>query len=88
MLGREQGASGFTSLKAAAGYSFNPSSANTVTIPVSARVADVRLQFTANSGAAAGQLAEFQVIGTPAPNPDLTVTGMSVSPARRSRPTR
>ncbi|WP_326570964.1 discoidin domain-containing protein [Actinacidiphila glaucinigra] len=80
VLGREQGASGFTSLKAAAGYSFNPSSANTVTIPVSARVADVRLQFTANSGAAAGQLAEFQVIGTPAPNPDLTVTGMSVSP--------
>ncbi|WP_406272717.1 discoidin domain-containing protein [Actinacidiphila glaucinigra] len=80
VLGREQGASGFTSLKAAAGYTFSPSSANTVTIPVSARVADVRLQFTANSGAAAGQLAEFQVIGTPAPNPDLTVTGLSVSP--------
>ncbi|MEU4097654.1 discoidin domain-containing protein [Streptomyces sp. NPDC026673] len=81
VLGREQSASGFTSLKAAADYTFNPSSGNTVTIPVSARVADVRLQFTANSGAAAGQLAEFQVIGTPAPNPDLTVTGMSVSPS-------
>lgn len=81
VLGREQSASGFTSLKAAADYTFNPSSGNTVTIPVGARVADVRLQFTANSGAAAGQLAEFQVIGTPAPNPDLTVTGMSVSPS-------
>ncbi|MFD8079361.1 discoidin domain-containing protein [Streptomyces sp. NPDC059718] len=80
VLGREQGASGFTSLKAAADYTFNPASGNTVTIPVGARVADVRLQFTANSGAAAGQVAEFQVIGTPAPNPDLTVTGMSVSP--------
>ncbi|MEU6986101.1 discoidin domain-containing protein [Streptomyces sp. NPDC046324] len=81
VLGREQSASGFGSLVTAKSYTFDPASANTVTIPVSARVADVRLRFTANSGAPAGQLAEFQVIGVPAPNPDLEVTGLTVSPA-------
>ena len=35
----------------------------------------------------AARSAEFQVIGTPAPNPDLTVTGISCRPPRRSRPT-
>ncbi|NUO55665.1 MAG: Secreted glycosyl hydrolase, partial [Hamadaea sp.] len=82
VLGREQNASGFTTLKASASYTFNPSSgANTVTIPVSATVADVQLKFTANTGAPNAQVAEFQVIGAPAPNPDLTVTGVSWSPA-------
>ncbi len=47
-----------------------------MTIPVSARVADVRLNFTANTGAPAGQVAEFQVMGVPAPNPDLTVSSV------------
>jgi len=61
-------------------YTFNPATSNTVTIPVSATVADVRLSITTNSGAPAGQVAEFQVIGTPAPNPDLTVTGSSWTP--------
>ena len=51
-----------------------------MTIPVSARVADVRLNFTANTGAPAGQVAEFQVMGVPAPNPDLTVSGVSWTP--------
>jgi hypothetical protein len=81
VLGRDQSATAFTSLKASADYTFNPATGNTVTIPVTATVADVRLQFTANTGAGGGQIAEFQVIGTPAPNPDLTVTGMSVSPS-------
>jgi hypothetical protein len=82
VLGREQGASSFTSLAAAQTYTFNPSTnGNSVTIPVSARVADVELSITSNSGAPGGQVAEFQVIGTPAPNPDLTVTGSSWSPA-------
>jgi hypothetical protein len=82
VLGREQSASGFTSIKASANYTFDPASgANTVTIPVSATVADVQLRFTANTGAPNGQVAEFQVIGTPAPNPDLTVTGVSWSPS-------
>ncbi|MEV0724167.1 discoidin domain-containing protein [Micromonospora purpureochromogenes] len=81
VLGREQSATSFTSLVGAAGYTFNPASGNTVTIPVSATAADLRLTFTANSGAPGGQVAEFQVIGVPAPNPDLTVTALSASPA-------
>ncbi|MFI1248015.1 discoidin domain-containing protein [Streptomyces anulatus] len=80
VLGREQSASGFTSLAAARSYAFNPAAGNTVTVPVTARVADVQLKFTANSGSSAGQLAEFQVIGVPAPNPDLEVTGLNTTP--------
>ncbi|MEU5983547.1 discoidin domain-containing protein [Streptomyces sp. NPDC047434] len=81
VLGREQSASGFGGLVASKSYTFDPASGNTVTIPVSARVADVRLRFTANSGSSAGQVAEFQVIGVAAPNPDLEVTGLTASPA-------
>jgi chitodextrinase len=81
VLGREQSASGLTSLVAAKQYSFDPATGNSVTIPVSARVADVGLSITSNSGAPGGQVAEFQVIGVPAPNPDLTVTASSWTPA-------
>ncbi|WP_314409327.1 discoidin domain-containing protein [Streptomyces kroppenstedtii] len=81
VLGREQDASGHTSLVAAKDYAFNPSSGNSVTVPVTARVADVQLRFTSNTGAPAGQLAEFQVIGTAAPNPDLEVTALTAAPA-------
>ncbi len=80
VLGREQSATGFTSLKAPALYAFDPATGNSVTIPVTARVADVQLKITTNSGAPGGQVAEFQVIGTPAPNPDLIVTGSSWTP--------
>ncbi|MEV6205031.1 discoidin domain-containing protein [Streptomyces sp. NPDC051771] len=81
VLGREQSATGFTSKIAAKGYSFDPASGNTVTIPLTARLADVQLRFTANTGAPGGQIAEFQVVGVPAPNPDLTVTGLTATPA-------
>ncbi|QXE34266.1 discoidin domain-containing protein [Streptomyces sp. GMY02] len=81
VLGREQNATGFTSLVAARDYAFSPASGNLVTIPVTARVADVQLRFTSNTGAGAGQVAEFQVLGDPAPNPDLEVTALSASPA-------
>ncbi|WP_217253437.1 discoidin domain-containing protein [Streptomyces sp. AC602_WCS936] len=82
VLGREQDATGFSSLVAAKDYVFDPASGgNSVSVPVGERVADVRLSFTANSGATAGQIAEFQVIGTPAPNPDLEVTKLTTSPA-------
>ncbi|WP_316743640.1 discoidin domain-containing protein [Streptomyces sp. MK7] len=80
VLGREQSADDFKSLVGARSYTFDPADGNSVAIPVSARVADVQLKFTANSGATAGQVAEFQVIGVPAPNPDLEVTGLTVSP--------
>ncbi|MDH2426561.1 CARDB domain-containing protein [Sphaerisporangium sp. TRM90804] len=81
VLGREQSATTFQSLAAAANHTFNPASGNTVTIPVSGSVADVQLRFTSNTGAPGGQVAEFQVFGVPAPNPDLTVTNLSWTPA-------
>ncbi|PBC76503.1 CARDB protein [Streptomyces sp. TLI_235] len=81
VLGREQSSSTFTTLVAAKPYGFDPASGNTVTIPVTARVADVQLKITGNTGSSAGQVAEFQVVGVPAPNPDLTVTGTTVAPA-------
>ncbi|MET0422667.1 MAG: CARDB domain-containing protein, partial [Actinoplanes sp.] len=81
ILGREQSASGFSTLVNSAQYTFNPASGNTVTVPVSGTASDVRLSFTANSGAPSGQVAEFQVIGNPAPNPDLTITALASSPA-------
>lgn len=80
VLGREQNATGFTSLAAAKDYAFSPASGNQVTIPVSGSVADVQLRFTSNSGSGAGQVAEFQVLGEPAPNPDLQVTAVTASP--------
>ncbi|GAA3915249.1 discoidin domain-containing protein [Actinoplanes auranticolor] len=79
--GREQSATGFTTLAGSATYTFSPATGNTVTVPVSATAADIRLSFSANTGAPSGQVAEFQVIGNPAPNPDLTVTGLSSAPA-------
>ncbi|WP_347701632.1 CARDB domain-containing protein [Nonomuraea sp. B12E4] len=80
VLGREQSASGFTGLVASATYTFDPATGNTVAIPVTAEVADVRLQFTANTGAPGGQVAEFQIFGTPSANPDLTVAGLTWTP--------
>lgn len=87
VLGRDQGATAFTVLKARASYDFNPASGNSVEIPVSGRVADVRVQVFSNTGAPGGQVAELQVIGTPAPNPDLVVTAASWTPASPSEST-
>ncbi|MEV8567393.1 discoidin domain-containing protein [Streptomyces sp. NPDC051322] len=81
VLGREQSATSFTSLVAGKDYTFNPASQNTVTIPVTGRVSDVQLKITSNTGSAAGQIAEFQVMGVPAPNPDLQVTKITSTPA-------
>ncbi|MFD3327831.1 discoidin domain-containing protein [Streptomyces sp. NPDC058701] len=81
VLGREQSSQAVTSLVAAKDYAFGPASGNTVTIPLTARVADVQLRFTSNTGSSNGQIAEFQVIGVPAPNPDLVVTALSAAPA-------
>ncbi|WP_406324321.1 discoidin domain-containing protein [Streptomyces sp. NBC_01637] len=81
VLGREQSATSLTSLVGAKDYAFSPATGNTVTIPVDARVADVQLRFTSNTGSGAGQVAEFQVLGAPAPNPDLQVTSVEAAPA-------
>ncbi|MEU8272173.1 discoidin domain-containing protein, partial [Sphaerisporangium sp. NPDC049002] len=56
--------SSFTTIVGSAGYTFDPSSGNAVTIsfaPTSARY--VRLSFTANTGWPAAQLSEFEVYG-------------------------
>ncbi|MGW0798320.1 discoidin domain-containing protein [Streptomyces sp. NPDC002692] len=81
VLGRDQDATAFTSLAAAKDYTFSPASGNTVTIPVSGSAADLQLKFTSNTGAPGAQVAEFQVIGTPAANPDLKVTGITNTPS-------
>ena len=81
VLGRAQNGSGFTTVAAARAYTFDPASGNTVTVPVSATLADLRLAFTGNTGAPSGQVAEVQAFGSWAPNPDLTVTGTGFSPA-------
>ncbi|MDY7231024.1 CARDB domain-containing protein [Hyalangium rubrum] len=65
VLGHNASTSTFSTLVGSATYTFNPASGNQVTIPVTATVSEVRLQFTANSGGTGGQLAEFQVFGTP-----------------------
>ncbi|GAA3551227.1 CARDB domain-containing protein [Kribbella ginsengisoli] len=87
VLGRDQGATTFTTLKARANYDFSPASGNTVEIPVAGRLADLRLQVFSNTGAPGGQVAELQVIGTPAPNPDLVVAAASWTPASPSEST-
>ncbi|WP_379141471.1 discoidin domain-containing protein [Paenibacillus sp. sgz500992] len=81
VLGHNQATSTFTSLVPATLYTFNPASGNSVTIPVTATASELQLKFTTNSGSNAGQVAEFQITGTPAANPDLTVTAMSWSPS-------
>ncbi|UJW29594.1 APHP domain-containing protein [Saccharothrix sp. AJ9571] len=85
VLGRNQSGTGFTSLRPRADYAFSPSSnQNSVTIPVSGRAADLRLAFFGNTGAPGGQIGEVQVFGTPAPNPDLTVSALTWTPASPS----
>ncbi|MFD5101793.1 CARDB domain-containing protein [Streptomyces albidochromogenes] len=85
VLGREQSATGFTSLRDRADYTFDPAAnKNRVTIPAAGRFADVQLKFFANSSGYGAQAAEFQVVGTPAPNPDLTVGELTWSPATPS----
>jgi hypothetical protein len=52
----------YSTLAASAGYTFNPSTGNTVTVAFAAAQARyVRLTFTANTGWPAGQLSEVQV---------------------------
>ena len=71
------GTGAFTTLASSAARAFSPSTGNSVTVPVSGTASDVRVVFTGNTGAGNGQVAELQVFGTPAPNPDLTVTAVT-----------
>ncbi len=61
-----------------------PGNNNTVSVDVPATLplaADVRLTFTANTGAPGGQVAEVIIMGVPGPNPDLTASAVSASPS-------
>jgi hypothetical protein len=61
VLGSTDGST-FTTIVGSAGYTFNPSTGNTVTITfASATTRYVRLNFTANTGWPAGQASEFAV---------------------------
>ncbi|MFF0075523.1 CARDB domain-containing protein [Streptomyces sp. NPDC005494] len=85
VLGRAQSATGFASVVERSDRTFSPSgNQNTVTIPVDGRYADVQLKFFSNTGAPGAQVAEIQVVGTAAPNPDLTVSQPTWSPASPS----
>ncbi|MDH6672405.1 hypothetical protein M2277_003067 [Paenibacillus sp. LBL] len=81
VLGHNQGSTNFSNLVSAQAYTFNPASGNLVTIPVTATAKRLQLNITSNSGAPAGQVAEFEVYGKPAQNPDLTITGLSWTPS-------
>ncbi|MBO1332934.1 CARDB domain-containing protein [Streptomyces sp. VRA16 Mangrove soil] len=85
VLGRARSADTFSTVKARADYTFDPAAShNTVTIPVSGRYADVQLKIDANSAGYGGQIASFEVHGTPAPAPDLTVSGLTWEPGQPS----
>jgi hypothetical protein len=61
VLGSTDG-SGYSTVKASAGYTFNPSSGNTATVTFGATTQRyLRLTFTGNTGWPAGQLSEFEV---------------------------
>ncbi len=77
VLGSTNGSS-YSTLVGSATYTFNPSSGNTVTIPLPSGTSDqyVQLSFTANSVQNGAQASEFQVWGTTGAssgNPDLAL---------------
>ncbi|WP_326557673.1 CARDB domain-containing protein [Micromonospora sp. NBC_01796] len=80
ILGRDQAATTYTNLVSAANYQFVQGN-NVVSVPVGATTADVQLRFNSNTGAPSGQVAEFEVCGTPAPNADLIVSNTTWTPA-------
>jgi len=80
ILGRDQASGSFVNLVSAASYQFTQGN-NVVNIPVTSTAADVQLRFNSNTGAPSGQVAEFEVCGTAAPNPDLVVSAMTWTPA-------
>ncbi len=52
----------WTTLKASAGYTFNPATGNTATITLpTSTIRYLRLNFTGNTGWPAGQPSEFQI---------------------------
>ncbi|WP_240676929.1 discoidin domain-containing protein, partial [Actinacidiphila soli] len=61
LLGSTDG-SNFSTIKASAGYTFDPNTSNTVTITLTATTTRyIRANITANTGWTAGQLSDFEV---------------------------
>ena len=79
--GRTGAGDAWSTLAPSADHAFSPATGNSVTVPVTGTARDVRLRFTGNTGAGNGQVAELQVFGVPAANPNLTVTGVTADPA-------
>ncbi|WP_248960639.1 ThuA domain-containing protein [Sphaerisporangium perillae] len=77
----------WTTVKPSASYTFDPATGNSVTIPLTTTDArQVRLNFTANTGWPAAQVAEFQIFpgtGNPTQNPSLSASPGSLSFASR-----
>ncbi|HEV2639650.1 MAG TPA: discoidin domain-containing protein [Actinocrinis sp.] len=82
VLGSANGSS-YTNLVPSGVYTFNPSTGNTVTIPLPAGTADqyVELYFTGNSVQNGAQLSEFQVMGTASgtAKPDLALNAATTA---------
>ena len=70
----------FNTLVNSAGYSFNPSSANTVTINFTETATRfVRINVTGNTGWPAAQVSEFEVHGYPDPVPPATPQNVAIA---------
>ena len=84
VLGSTNGST-FSQLVGSAGYTFNPSTGNTVTISLPSGTSDryVQLSFTGNTGWTAAQLSEFEVFpgggSTGPPAPALSASPSSLS---------
>ncbi|MEU4537001.1 choice-of-anchor D domain-containing protein [Streptosporangium sp. NPDC023825] len=78
----------WTTLKASAGYTFNPATGNSVTIPLAgSSVRYLRLNVTANTGWPAAQVSEFQIFpggGNPPPTVSLAASPVSLTFAART----
>ncbi|GAB4085360.1 hypothetical protein GCM10028784_19900 [Myceligenerans cantabricum] len=85
VLGRT-GSGEFTTLAQPAEHTFSPGSGNVVTVPVTGTAREVRLEFTANSGAPGAQVAELEVHGTPVVDPSDPPTDPSDPPTDPSDP--
>ncbi len=83
VLGSASGST-FSQVVASAGYTFNPSTGNTVTIslPSGTSARYVQLSFTGNTGWSAAQLAEFEVF--PGGGGGSTGTALTASPSSES----
>jgi parallel beta-helix repeat protein len=85
VLGSTNGST-YTTIVPSAGYTFNPSTGNTVTIPLPSGTSAqyVELNFTANTGWSAAQVSEFEVF--PAAGSGSSSATLSVSPTSLTFP--